>query len=125
MENGEGTVSKHGGTKRKQQLEKWSQSDSTWSFRNESVMSRCNQNVKWQKQKKIKVHVKILKCEMKTLQKENKRLRSGKNVRGSSFKPWQSYSRQLGATLRKDYQMRSNVHSPAVAPNTLNLSLLN
>ena len=59
---------------------------------------------------------------MKTLWKVNRRLRSGKNIWGSSFKPWQSYSQQLGATLRKDYQMRPNAHSPAVAPDTWKLS---
>ena len=116
------TLSRLGGTKRKEQLDKWRDGPaSVWSF---TVNSKevCRQMAKRKlqveqqldhevaKRMRFEEGIMTLKTEVKALHKAQKesaralgRLRMGLAVdtRGSSSKPWQSYSRQHKSIKKK------------------------
>ena len=109
------TLSKLGGTKHQQQLQKWQEGkDSIWSFtvdHAEAVrqLTKRNRQVEMQlenevnKRRKIETEVKALKLEARSLHKVTRKqanmivhLKMGRSEggRGSSSKTWSEYSRQ-------------------------------
>ena len=64
----------------------------------------------------------ILKCEVKTLQKENRRLRSGKKVWGSSSERWQTYSRQQRSNIKRSKGALSSCSTEHFQPELVNSS---